>query len=78
MTWPGLTRLQVAQHSPSIETLLELSRKLRLKMWIEAPPEPGLLVKVTKAKGVIKIRAGPAESRSRGTCAVLPFSNPSA
>jgi hypothetical protein len=47
-----VSRLEAAQHSPPIETLLELSRKLRLKMWIEAPSEPGLLVKVTKAKGV--------------------------
>jgi hypothetical protein len=45
-----VSRLEAAGHNPSIETLLELSRKLGLKMRIEVAPEPGVSVKVTKAK----------------------------
>jgi ribosome-binding protein aMBF1 (putative translation factor) len=45
-----VSRLEAAEHNPSIETLLELSRKLGLKMRIEVAPEPGVSVKVTKAR----------------------------
>jgi len=45
-----VSRLEAAEHNPSIDTLLELSRKLGLKMRIEVAPEPGVPVKVTKAR----------------------------
>ena len=45
-----VSRLEAAEHNPSIDTLLELSRKLGLKMRIEVAPEPGVSVKVTKAR----------------------------
>ena len=41
----GEPRLVAAQHNSSMETLLELFRKLRLKMRIEVAPEPGVSVK---------------------------------
>lgn len=45
-----VSRLEAAEHNPSIDTLVELSRKLGLKMRIEVAPELGVSVKVTKAK----------------------------
>ncbi|HEY2549033.1 MAG TPA: helix-turn-helix transcriptional regulator [Streptosporangiaceae bacterium] len=45
-----VSRLEGAEHNPSIETLVELSRKLGLKMRIEVAPRPGVSVKVTEAR----------------------------
>lgn len=45
-----VSRLEAAEHNPSIDTLLDLSRKLGLKMRIEVTPKPGVSVKVTKAR----------------------------
>jgi ribosome-binding protein aMBF1 (putative translation factor) len=45
-----VSRLEAAEHNPSIETLAELSRKLKLKMRIEVTPRPGVSVKVTKVR----------------------------
>lgn len=45
-----VSRLEAAEHNPSIDTLMELSRKLGLKMRIEVTPDPGVSVKVTKAR----------------------------
>lgn len=45
-----VSRLEAAGHNPSIDTLVELSRKLGLKMRIEVVPELGVSVKVTKVK----------------------------
>lgn len=45
-----VSRLEAAEHNPSIDTLVELSRKLGLKMRIEVTPDPGVSVKVTKAR----------------------------
>jgi len=47
---PVVNRLEAAGRNPPIETLLELSRKLRLEIRIEIAPEPGVSVKVTKAR----------------------------
>jgi len=41
---------EAAEHNPSIDTLVELSRKLGLKMRIEVTPDPGVSVKVTKVR----------------------------
>jgi len=45
-----VSRLEAAEHNPSIDTLVELSRKLGLKMRIEVTPRPGVSVKVTKVR----------------------------
>jgi ribosome-binding protein aMBF1 (putative translation factor) len=45
-----VSRLEAAEHNPSIDTLVELSRKLGLKMRIEVPPHPRVSVKVTKVR----------------------------
>jgi ribosome-binding protein aMBF1 (putative translation factor) len=45
-----VSRLEAAEHNPSIETLVELSYKLGLKMRIEVTPDPGVSVKVSKAR----------------------------
>lgn len=45
-----VSRLEAAEHNPSIDTLVELSRKLRLKMRIEVTPDPGVSVKVTRTR----------------------------
>jgi ribosome-binding protein aMBF1 (putative translation factor) len=45
-----VSRLEAAEHNPSIETLVELSSKLGLRMRIEVTPRPGVSVKVTKAR----------------------------
>lgn len=45
-----VSRLEAAEHNPSIDTLLELSRKLGLRMRIDVTPDPGVSVKVTKVR----------------------------
>jgi len=45
-----VSRLEAAEHNPSIDTLVELSSKLGLKMRIEVTPDPGVSVKVTKVR----------------------------
>ncbi len=45
-----VSRLEASEHNPSMETLLELSRKLGLKVRIEVTPARSLSVKVTKAR----------------------------
>lgn len=45
-----VSRLEAAEHNPSIDTLLELSRKLGLTMTITVAPTPRVSVKVTKAR----------------------------
>lgn len=45
-----VSRLEAAEHNPSIDTLVELSRKLGLKMRIEVTPHPRVSVKVTKTR----------------------------
>ena len=45
-----VSRLEAAEHNPSIDTLLELSRKLSLTITITVAPAPRVSVKVTKAK----------------------------
>jgi ribosome-binding protein aMBF1 (putative translation factor) len=45
-----VSRLEAAEHNPSIDTLVELSHKLGLKMRIEVTPDPGVSVKVTKVR----------------------------
>ena len=45
-----VSRLEAAEHNPSMDTLLELSRKLGLTMRITVAPAPGVSVKVTKTR----------------------------
>lgn len=45
-----VSRLEAAEHNPSIETLVELSRKLGLTMRIEVTPQARVSVKVTKTR----------------------------
>jgi transcriptional regulator with XRE-family HTH domain len=45
-----VSRLEAGEHNPSIETLVELSRKLRPRMRIEVTPDPRVSVKVSKAR----------------------------
>jgi ribosome-binding protein aMBF1 (putative translation factor) len=45
-----VSRLEAAEHNPSIDTLLDLSRKLGLTMRITVAPDPGVSLKVTRAK----------------------------
>jgi ribosome-binding protein aMBF1 (putative translation factor) len=45
-----VSRLEAAEHNPSMDTLVELARKLGLTMRITVAPEPGVSVKVTKAR----------------------------
>jgi ribosome-binding protein aMBF1 (putative translation factor) len=45
-----VSRLEAAEHNPSIDTLLDLSHKLGLTMRITVAPDPHVSVKVTKAR----------------------------
>lgn len=45
-----VSRLEAAEHNPSIETLMALSIKLGLVMRITVAPIPGVSVRVTKAR----------------------------
>lgn len=45
-----VSRLEAAEHNPSIDTLVDLSRKLGLTMRITVAPDPRVSVKVTKAR----------------------------
>ncbi len=45
-----VSRLEAAEHNPSIDTLVDISRKLGLRMRIEVAPELGVSVKVSKAR----------------------------
>ena len=45
-----VSRLEAAEHNPSMDTLLELSRKLGITMRITVAPTPGVSVKVTKTR----------------------------
>jgi ribosome-binding protein aMBF1 (putative translation factor) len=43
-------RLEAAVHNPSMDTLVELSRALGLRVHVEVTPTAGAAVKVTKAR----------------------------
>jgi ribosome-binding protein aMBF1 (putative translation factor) len=45
-----VSRLEAAEHNPSMDTLMELARKLGLRMRITVAPSPSVSVKVTKAR----------------------------
>jgi transcriptional regulator with XRE-family HTH domain len=45
-----VSRLEAAEHNPSMDTLLELSRKLGMTMRITVAPVPGVSVKVAKTR----------------------------
>jgi ribosome-binding protein aMBF1 (putative translation factor) len=45
-----VSRLEAAEHNPSIDTLLKLSGKLGLTMRITVDPAPQVSVKVTRTK----------------------------
>jgi transcriptional regulator with XRE-family HTH domain len=45
-----VSRLEAAENNPSIDTLLELSRKLSLTITITVASAPRVSVKVTKAR----------------------------
>jgi ribosome-binding protein aMBF1 (putative translation factor) len=47
---PVVARLEAAEHNPSMDTLVELSRKLGLRVHVDVGPKTGVVAKVTKAR----------------------------
>jgi ribosome-binding protein aMBF1 (putative translation factor) len=47
---PVVARLEAAEHNPSMDTLVELSRKLGLRVQVDVGPKKGVVAKVTKAR----------------------------
>lgn len=45
-----VARLETAEHNPSMDTLVELSRKLGLRVHVDVTPQTGVMVKVTKSR----------------------------
>ena len=47
---PVVARLEAAEHNPSMDTLVKLSRKLGLRVHVDVGPQTGVVAKVTKAR----------------------------
>lgn len=47
---PVVARLEAAEHNPSMDTLVELARKLGLRVHVDVGPKTGVVAKVTKAR----------------------------
>jgi ribosome-binding protein aMBF1 (putative translation factor) len=47
---PVIARLEAAEHNPTMDTLVELARKLRLRVHVDVGPETGVVAKVTKSR----------------------------
>jgi len=45
-----VARLESAEHNPSMDTLVELSRKLGLRVRVDVGPTSGVVAKVTKSR----------------------------
>jgi ribosome-binding protein aMBF1 (putative translation factor) len=47
---PVVARLEAAEHNPSMDTLLALSRGLGMRVHVDVGPKTGLVAKVTKSR----------------------------
>ncbi|MGH3505133.1 MAG: helix-turn-helix transcriptional regulator [Nocardioidaceae bacterium] len=47
---PVVARLEAAEHNPSMDTLLTLSRRLGLRVHVDVAPTTGVMAKVTKSR----------------------------
>lgn len=47
---PVVARLEAAEHNPSMDTLVDLTRKLRLRVHVDVGPKTGVVAKVTKSR----------------------------
>ena len=47
---PVVARLEAAEHNPSMDTLLTLTRKLGLRVQVDVGPKTGVVAKVTKSR----------------------------
>ena len=49
---PVVARLEAAEHNPSMDTLVELARRLGLRVHVDVGPKTGVVAKVTKSRAV--------------------------
>jgi ribosome-binding protein aMBF1 (putative translation factor) len=47
---PVVARLEAAEHNPSMDTLVHLSRVLGLRVHVDVGPKTGVVAKVTKSR----------------------------
>ncbi|HEY2578944.1 MAG TPA: helix-turn-helix transcriptional regulator [Streptosporangiaceae bacterium] len=47
---PVVARLEAAEHNPTMDTLMTLSRTLGLRVQVEVGPKTGVVAKVTKSR----------------------------
>jgi ribosome-binding protein aMBF1 (putative translation factor) len=47
---PVVARLEAAEHNPSMDTLVELARRLGLRVHVDVGPKTGVVAKVTKSR----------------------------